>query len=298
MMKNKITTAIKVGEIAWKMCFNLPSHKSFLEIIPLQFLLLMKMQRIDEIKKLLIQFYSIVRRHHDKNGLVWFFALATDLILDTCHSIVTYDECYKFFLDITSSPIYEGRNEEAIMRFRANFWLICIRNDKIESSDGLMEMMCKNFKLHAHSSINDAMTGVRVVEALLLHYLKSKETKNIPLQVFLYRLIEYYLNILKYDVKSSRQCFHERLLLLELYFKMINQKFSKKIVTRMSMLEQQALIKKDYFTFNYIRFLKFNLCKNGNVKNYWKELNVMKISSNPQQRRIIYYILPILMTNK
>lgn len=292
MLKNKITTAIEVGEIARKMCFNLSSHKSFLEIIPLQFLLLMKMQRIDDLKKLLIQFYGIVRHHDNKNGLVWFYALATELLLDTCHSIISYDECHKFFLELTSSTNYEGRNEEASLRFKANFWVWNIRNDMIERSDGLMEMIVVKFKLHANSSINDAMTGIRVTEALILHYFKAMETKNIPLQVHLYHLIEYFMHKLKYDVKSSRRCFHERLLLLELHFKMINQKFSKKFVTQMGMLEQKALMKKDYFTFNYIRYLKFNLCKSGNVKNHWKELNMMKNSSNPQHR-IIYYLLPI-----
>lgn len=294
MLKNKITTAIMVGEISWKICFNLPSSESLLEIFPLHFLLLMKMQRIDELKKLLIQFHGIVRHHDDKNGLVWFYALAIDLILDTCHSIVTYDECYKFFLDSTSSTIYEGQEHEASVRFKANFWLWSIRNDMIERSEGLMELINAKFKLHSHS-INDAMSGIRVTEALILHYLKAMETKNISLQLFLARLIKYYLNILKYDVKSSRHCFHERLLLLELHFEMINQKFSKKFVTQMSMLEQQALMKKDYFVFNYIRYLKFNLCRSGKVKNYWKELNMMKIISYPQQR-IIFYILPFNST--
>lgn len=275
-----------------KICYNLPSHENFIEIVPSLSLLLLQAERIDAAKKLLTEFSGIVRYYDEENGLIWYYALAMDLLLDTCHSIITYEECYKFYLELVTSSHFVDKNQEAVSRFIANFWLWSIRNDMRERSERLMEGLRARFRLSAHSSINDVFTGIRVVEALSLHYLNARNMKSITSQSSLNKLIARYLNTLKFTVKSSRQCFHERLLLHELHFEMINQEVSRKLfVTRMNTLKARSLMKRDHFTFNYIRYLKFNLCRNGggSMRNHWIEFN-MKSSANPQ--KIVYFLLP------
>lgn len=274
-----------MGEIAKKICYNLPSHEFFIEIVPIHFMSLTKMQRISELKNLLMEFNNIVKYHNDNMGIVWYYALAMDLILDTCHGIVTYDECYKIYLDLD-----DEKQSLATMRFMANFWLWSIRNEKIEESERLMEIVCTKFSLNIQSSIIESMIGIRVVEALSLHYKKALENKNFHIQTLLNHRIKFYLNKLKYDVISSRRCFQERLLLHELHIKLIKRIFSREAVnSEMSWLEEKALKKEDYFTFNYIRFLKFNLCKPG--RNHWLEFNMKNNLKNPH--RSFYYLLPI-----
>jgi hypothetical protein len=294
-LKNNVALAIGVGEIARKICFNLPTYLNLLEIVPIQLLLHIKSLRIDDAIKLLTEFGGIAKRHLDRNGMIWFYALAMDLTLDTCQTIVvSYEECYKFHLELATSSHGDGVSDEAIGRFLANFWLWSMRNDIMERGERLMERLREKFELNSRSSINNVMTGIRVVEALTLHYVHAVESQNIPSHAFLHYLITRYLNKLKNDVKSTYGCFQERVLFHELHFEMINnQNYSKKLFQlRMSRLLRKAIMKRDYFAFNYLRHLSLAWW-NENVKNHWKELN-MKKSSNAQQE-IVFFTLPMII---
>lgn len=284
-----------MGEIAKKISYNLPTYLNLLEIIPIQLLLLIKSLRIDDANKLLTEFGGIVKFNRDRSGIIWFYALAMDLILDTCHAIVSYEECYQFHLELVTSSNHGDVNDEAMERFFANFWLWSMRNDMLERGERLMERLRARFELNSHSSINDVMTGIRIVEALTLHYLRAVECKNIPVHVWLHYQITRYLNILKNDVKSTFRCFEERLLLHELHFEtMINQKHSKLLQLQMGMMMKKAQMKEDFFAFNYLRHLRMTFARQcENVKNRWKELN-MKNSSNSQQR-IVFFTLPMII---
>lgn len=278
-----------------KICYNLPSHENFIEIVPSLALLFLQSERIDAMKRLLVEFNAIAKLYDDENCLIWYFALAMDLLLDTCHSIITYEECFNFYLELITSSHYIDKNQEAVSRFIANFWLWNIRNDMRERSERLMEGMRGRFILSAH--INDVFTSIRVLEALTLQYLVATETKNIASQSSLHRLIVSYLNILKYYVKLSKRCFHERLLLHELHFEMINQEVSPNLfMTRLKKLMSKSLMKKDHFTFNYIRQLKHNLlsCEESK-KNYWLKYNLCSFGRDLKQ--IIYYQLPMFIKN-
>lgn len=280
-----------------KICYNLPSHENFVEIVPSLALLLLQSERIDAMKRLLVEFNAIAKLYDDENCLIWYFALAMDLLLDTCHSIITYEECFKFYLELITSSHYIDKNQEAVSRFIANFWLWNIRNDMRERSERLMDAMRGRFILSAHSSINDVFTSIRVLEALILHYIVATDIKNIASQSSLHRLIVSYLNILKYYVKLSKRCFHERLLLHELHFEMINREISSNlIVTRLKKLMSKSLLKKDHFTFNYIRQLKIYLlsCEKSK-KNYWLKYNMSRLARDSKQ--IVYFQLPMFIKN-
>lgn len=276
-----------------KICYNLPSHENFIEIVPSLSLLLLQSERIDAMKKLLTKFSAVARHYDDQNGLIWYYALAMDLLLDTCHSIITFEECFNFYLELVTSSYYIDKNREAVSRFIANFWLWSIRNDMRERSERLMEGLRTRFKLDAHSTINDVFTGIRMVEAQTLQYMNAIKTKNIASQSSLHSQIERYLNILKYNVKSSSRCFNERLLLHELHFDMINRKVSSNLLDlRMNTLMEKSLKKKKNFTFNYIRYLKLNLWGRKEMKkNYWMEFNMKSLDFDQQ---IVYFILPII----
>lgn len=275
-----------------KICYNLPSYENFIEIVPSFALLLLQSERIDAMKKLLVEFNAIARHYDDENCLIWYYALSMDLLLDTCHSLITYEECFNFYLELVTSSHYNDKNQEAVSRFIANFWLWSIRNDMRERSERLMEGMRARFKLSIHSTVNDVFTGIRVLEALTLQYLKTKNTAS---QSSLHSMIICYLNILKNYVKLSERCFHERLLLHELHFEMINQEISANLfTTRLNKLMTKSLMKKNYFTFNYIRFLKRNIW--SCIKNHWIEYNLKSSEMNSQQ--IIYFLLPLFNLSK
>lgn len=271
--------------MALKICHNLPSHENFIEIVPNLFLLLLQSERIDAIKKILTVFHGTMRYHNNKNGLIWYYAMAMDLILDTCHGIITYEECLNFYFAQISTE--HNLNGEAVRRFIANLWLWSIRNDMRERCERLMEKLHARFELKAQSSINDTFTGLRVIEALSIHYQKEK---TLSFKSSLGIMIEQYLNILKYGVNTSKRCFISRLLLHELHFEMMNKKFPENyFIARLSKLEAKSLAMEDHFTFNYIRFLKFNLYKSDG-KNWWIEFN-LKSPLNPQQ--IVHFLLPM-----
>jgi hypothetical protein len=268
-------------------------HENFIEIVPSLALLLLQSERIDAMKKLLMEFNAVARHYNDENGLIWYYTLAMDLLLDTCHSIITYEECFNFYLELVTSSHYIDKNQEAVSRFIANFWLWNIRNDMRERSERLMEGLRARFKLSTHSTINDFFTGLRVLEALMLQYLVAVKTKNTTSQSSLHGLIVQYLNILKYYVKLSKRCFHERLLLYELHFEMINQEISMNLfTTRINLLMAKSFVKKNYFTFNYIRYLKLNILRRDEIRtDYWLACNLKSSEMNLQ--KIIYFLLPI-----
>lgn len=58
----------------------------------------------------------------NRTGIIWYYALCMDVVLDTCYRVITYEECENFYLDETSSfrsPV----NSNASSRFYANMWL-------------------------------------------------------------------------------------------------------------------------------------------------------------------------------
>ena len=100
------------------------------------------MERIDALKKLLTEFHFAAEKRKDKNEILWYHALVIDLLLDTCHHLITYDESCSFYLDLVSSSYFDKNNHEAVSRFIANFWLWSVTKSMREWSERLMEEMC------------------------------------------------------------------------------------------------------------------------------------------------------------
>ncbi|XP_070499414.1 adenylate cyclase type 10-like [Chironomus tepperi] len=122
--RQNIKFAIKIGEFAKKMCYNLGNHEALLNIIPSLFILYLKSFCIEDCYKLLQELhYSIKFNNNDENAKIWFYALCMDIYLDTkLDCVVDYDECKNIYIEAISIQSIE-MNTEACLRFIINFSL-------------------------------------------------------------------------------------------------------------------------------------------------------------------------------
>lgn len=248
--QNKLKTAIKFGECAKRICYVTRNYKNFMDIIPNLFLALMRSQQIQEMVKLLQEFHLIIRNHYDREGLIWYYALSMDMLLDSYHNIITYDECDKFYLEILSTTISE-KYARAYERFLANFSLWSIRNNLLEKSELIIHNMRNNFSIRVSSNVNDIFTAIRLLEILTMHVKDDVVKGNMENAVHILNKAKVLLNDIRKKNKIS-QCFDE---LLKFYQICLDNatKFELSSIIQLFVLEKRVIKKKDFYSLNLIR---------------------------------------------
>lgn len=84
--------------------------------------LLITQKRLREANLLLQHFKDVMAKSYDKTGLCWYHTLCMDILLDTGYTILSYEECDNFDLNVLKS-VDNIRDKDATSRFYVNMWL-------------------------------------------------------------------------------------------------------------------------------------------------------------------------------
>lgn len=215
-MRNKLDSAISIGECAKKISYQLaPDNQYLAKIVPILLVVLLKFQRIQDCYKLLQELHFSIKS--DIFSLTWYYALCMDLHLDTGNEhIIEYETCKQHYIEILSTKGYE-KSTDACRRFIANFWNWNLLRDE------LFEMpkswLINVFEVQANPSFNDFFTEMRLIEGFLQQLKIFKKEHNFDEVTHTKKIIKHRLKKIK-KVKFS-VCFSKRIKLYEEYFAMI-----------------------------------------------------------------------------
>lgn len=246
---------------------------------------------------LLQRFQTAMRYMNDRNGLIWYYALSMDMLLDTSLTVETYEACDKFFLNEITTFHKDGE-PEAKSRFFANLLLWCVRHKVDEMAQIWQEHLnTMHYKLESRSSLNSTFTGLRIMEALTLQLSFVIEDRNMD-------LFEYYDEELKGLIKlmnsKSRisNCFSERFELHRIHLKLV-KKFDANHFKKLNKLMDQALKKKNNCSYDIIKHNQRSwTCQlPAEAQNFWMKhstaSNRLNLCMMVFPDRIFPYSLPI-----
>lgn len=259
-------------------------------------MMLINMKRIQDADVLLQKFFMLMNSLQDKNGLIWYYAMCMDMLLDTCYTIRSYEECNQFYLSEISN--FQGeRLSEAKSRFFANLSLYCARHELYEVSQTWMDRMSICLFLETKSSINNAFTGLRVIEGLTLQLVFAIEGRSVTLSKHYNAQLEKMTFKISLSLKVSN-IFIERLELYRIYISIIRKLETVKL-KKLERLTELAVKSQDYNSSDLIKhtlqFWRSELPPTA--QHFWIKhsttdyaLNLNQISCND---RIFPFSLPI-----
>jgi hypothetical protein len=212
------------------------------QITPLLVQLLYSRVRIIDAIHLLVTFKNTMEIEASKTGLIWYYALAFGLCLDTGIAPVSYRQCELFYLEnsMTFSCIDDL---DAQRRFYANMWLWCARTCTWETAEWWLQLLKKCFVLKPQDSCINVQTAVRVCEGMILKLIFSIETRNLNGVIQQEIEIAKFLNIIKKSVNVTKT-FRARYLRLKIYFNQVKE-FNLKHFQRLEHAKQVARNRKD-----------------------------------------------------
>lgn len=232
----------------------------------------------------------------DMNGLVWYHALCMDLLLDTCYSIKSYDECAQFYNDELVHFQDEGRTE-ATSRFLANLSLWCARHENHEASQTWIRNLSTCFSLEPKSSMNNMFTGLRVIEGLSLQLVFAIEGRSAVLTRQHDEELQKVVHAMRLTLKVCSR-FEERFELHLTHLSLIKNCESDQL-KKLAKLSEKAIKSQDYYACDLI---KHNLRSWRSelppaIKHFWakhsKADDALELTQITYSDRVFPYSLPI-----
>lgn len=176
----------------------------------------------------------------DGDGLLWYFALSMDMLLDTGFTIRPYDECNEFFeRNLTA-------DDEAYSRLGANLMLFRVRH-KVQDVTSTCNIMDRSVEM----TLNGIFTGLRVMETLTLQFANALENKNSNLVLLLQEKTHKLIKELSTALKVVK-CFDERFVLHRTHFAIVG-KFNTKHLKSLEKLLAVALKNKNFCSLDIIQ---------------------------------------------
>ncbi|KFB35731.1 hypothetical protein ZHAS_00002631 [Anopheles sinensis] len=176
-LRSKKTLSIELGRVVLQINDKLPYQSNDWQIIPILCELLLSHRRIGDTVRILQNLWDLVRHSRDRMGLIWYYALCLDVLLDTSCTIVPYRKCEHFYFENRPSLV-GGRERYAISRLYANLWLWCVRYGAWTAADNWVVLLQDQFTLGAHDSTINVSTALRIVEGLILTLIQHIEARN------------------------------------------------------------------------------------------------------------------------
>lgn len=210
----------------------------------------MNMKRIQEAHVILQRFHSAMLFMSDKNGLIWYYALSLDMLLDTGFTVETYETCEQyFFKEVTN--FHQDGEKEAKSRFFANLLLFSARHGVYEMTQVWFQNLEQCYQLDHYGSLNSLFTGLRVMETFTLQVSFAIEHRNMVQFMHYDRELEKLVKILKSAIKISN-CFVERFKLHQLHFSLVKD-FDQKKLKCLKLLQKRAVKQLDYLALDHIK---------------------------------------------
>lgn len=212
-------------------------------------LLLIKSQRIQDAFVLLKKFENYMRIANNMNGLVWYYALGLDLLMETSFTAVSYKECDLFFLKHLTT-FHKVSSSEAQSRFFANMLLWSARHGIYEMVQVWTENLLLSFDIDREKSINQTFTGLRVMEALTLQLVYAIDHRDSTLYAYFNGEVKKIEKRLSVAVEVSK-CFKERLELHRIHFKLV-KKIDRNSLHKLERLKETSIKNQNFTTFTII----------------------------------------------
>lgn len=210
----------------------------------------MNMKRIQEAHVILQRFHSAMHFMKDKNGLIWYYALSMDMLLDTSYTVETYETCEQyFFKEVTS--FHQDGDKDAKSRFFANLLLFSTRHGVYEMTQIWFQNLEQCYQLDHFGSLNSVFTGLRVMETFTLQISLAIEHRNMVQFMHYDRETEKLIKIIKSAIKLSN-CFVERFELHQLHFSLVKN-FDRKKLKSLEQLEESAVKQLDFLALDQIK---------------------------------------------
>lgn len=202
---------------------------------------------------------------NNKCGLIWYHALCMDMLLDTNYTIVTYEDCDKFYLS-SILTVDKSAYPEAHSRFFVNLCLWNFRHGFDKIAQALKDEL---LALHLSSSINDTFTGLRVMEALTLQLARAIESYDLNLMMKLDDALQRVIKSMASSLKTTK--FNtERFKLHRLHFQLV-ENFDESRFSQLEKLKVKALKNRNFYAVDLITHT-LNFWQNKlseNIKNFW-----------------------------
>ncbi|KAK0097186.1 hypothetical protein PV326_003000 [Microctonus aethiopoides] len=177
LMKGETSKVSHLAVIILKLSRAVKSVEYELVILPRFIYLLMIQCRYDEIPSLLEKLEFIANSDLDKSGHTWYYALCTDLQLETGIRIVSIDQCEQYYQKEGNTTV-NARDFDARGRYFMSMWLWHLRMNDWESAN-MWRARKKNTATTLHQfSIIAATTALKELEALLIYYVHKVDSRN------------------------------------------------------------------------------------------------------------------------
>ncbi|XP_018049383.1 PREDICTED: adenylate cyclase type 10-like [Atta colombica] len=183
-LRGEINKAIRIGFITLRMAQTMDSMFLKLLILPRLIHLLMISCRHSEVVTLLRKL-EFVSRNSDKSGRTWYYAMCADVQLDTGLTVLSFQNCDKYY-NQEGETIISLHDPEAERRYFTSMWLWCIRMQQWEAAK-----VWNSRNVTAESTMDEhkvaaTITALKKLEGLLILYVREITNRNInALQTFM-----------------------------------------------------------------------------------------------------------------
>ncbi|XP_043487530.1 adenylate cyclase type 10-like [Polistes fuscatus] len=176
-IRGQIKKAIDIGFIVMKLAKNI--DLTYIQCIALPQLvhLLMISCRHSEVVSILRDLEFISKNNIDKSGRTWYYAICADVQLDIGFTILSYENCKRYYLKEGES-MFSLRNPEAERRYFTSMWLWCVRNQEWEASKIWIK---KHLKTNTTDEdiVAATITDLKKLEGLLISYVYYANKRDV-----------------------------------------------------------------------------------------------------------------------
>ncbi|KYN40080.1 Adenylate cyclase type 10, partial [Trachymyrmex septentrionalis] len=207
-LRGEINKAIRIGFITMRMAQTMGSIFLKLLVLPRLVHLLMISCRHSEVVTLLRKLEFVSRNVLDKSGRTWYYAMCADVQLDTGLTVLSFQNCVKYYSQ-EGENIISIHDPEAERRYFTSMWLWCIRTQKWEATK-----VWSSRNITAESEMDEhkvaaTITALKKLEGLLILYGKVDEylsimQKYVYIYIYIYIYKFFYYTVQRYLLHNPR----------------------------------------------------------------------------------------------
>ncbi|KAG5334640.1 ADCYA cyclase, partial [Acromyrmex charruanus] len=172
-LRGEINKAIRIGFITMRMAQTIDSIFLKLLMLPRLVHLLMTSCRHSEVVSLLRELEFISRNVLEKSGRTWYYAMCADAQLDTGLTVLSFQNCHKYY-DQEGETIISLQDPEAERRYFTSMWLWCIRTQQWEAVKVWSSRNVTAESIIDEHKVAATFTALKKLEGLLIIYGKSQ----------------------------------------------------------------------------------------------------------------------------
>ncbi|EGI58228.1 Adenylate cyclase type 10 [Acromyrmex echinatior] len=187
-LRGEISKAIRIGFITMRMAQTIDSMFLKLLMLPRLVHLLMISCRHSEVVSLLRDLEFISRNVLEKSGRTWYYAMCADVQLDTGLTVLSFQNCNKYY-NQEGETIISLYDPEAERRYFTSMWLWCIRTQQWEAVKVWSSRNVTAESVVDEHKVAATFTALKKLEGLLILYGKVDEYLNIMQKLYIYMYI-------------------------------------------------------------------------------------------------------------